>query len=116
MAEEAGAAQWITALTALVAVIVSPWVSYYVAKMQTTAERAKSKTELDQTLQLAQTQIERNSEIAQRQIHAQVVSSNRQHWINNLRDTLADALAAVVVVSADTKQGKPNIEHFRELT
>lgn len=52
--------QLITAITALVAVVVGPLVSIYVAR---------------------------------REIRASVVSSNRQVWINNLRDTIAEFLA-----------------------
>ena len=50
----------LTAGTALVAVIVGPVVSVYIAR---------------------------------RQIRASVVSANRQAWINNLRDAIADYLA-----------------------
>ena len=53
-------AQITTAFTALLAVVVGPIVTVYVAR---------------------------------RQIRASVVSNNRQQWINQLRDTIADLLA-----------------------
>jgi len=58
-------AQIITAVIALVAVIVGPIVSIYVVR---------------------------------RQIRASVVSGNRQAWINNLRDAIADYLTKQAMV------------------
>ena len=57
----------ISATTALVAVVVSPIVSVYVAK---------------------------------RQIRASVVSANRQAWINQLRDTLAELVTSFRFLNA----------------
>jgi ABC-type transport system involved in cytochrome bd biosynthesis fused ATPase/permease subunit len=60
--------QAISAITALVAVIVSPIISIYIAK---------------------------------RQVHASVVSANRQKWIDSLRDQLADLITGVHVLRSD---------------
>jgi ABC-type multidrug transport system fused ATPase/permease subunit len=55
-------AQWLSALTALVAVVLSPIISIYVAR---------------------------------RQIKASVVSSNRQKWIDQLRDRLSELITGI---------------------
>lgn len=55
-------AQWLSALTALVAVVLSPIISIYVAR---------------------------------RQIRASVVSSNRQKWIDQLRDRLSELITGI---------------------
>ncbi len=55
----------ISAITALVAVVVSPIVSIYITK---------------------------------RQIHASIVSSNRQKWIDNLRDQLSEVITSVRIL------------------
>lgn len=57
----------VSAVTALVAVFVGPLVSIYVARKQ----------------------IKVSADIAKNQINASVVSSNRQVWINRLRDEVA---------------------------
>lgn len=57
--------QAISALTALVAVVLGPSVSVYLAK---------------------------------RQIHASVVSSNRQKWIDNLRDLLSEIITSIRIL------------------
>ena len=58
--------QWIPALTALVAVIVSPIVSVYVVR---------------------------------KQINANVVSMNRQKWIDNLRDQLSELISLLMFIN-----------------
>jgi hypothetical protein len=59
--------QFLTAVTAIIAVIIGPL--------------------------LTRRQIKSSEEIARRQIRASVVSTNRQDWINTLRDALADFLS-----------------------
>jgi hypothetical protein len=59
--------QLLTAVTAIVAVIIGPL--------------------------LTRRQIRSSEEIAHRQVIATVVSTNRQDWINKLRDSLADFLS-----------------------
>lgn len=56
----------ISAVIALVAVVVGPIVSVYITK---------------------------------RQIHASVVSSNRQKWIDNLRDQLSEVITSIRILS-----------------
>jgi hypothetical protein len=73
--DSATVVQIITAVTALVAVIVGPW----------------------QSARTARQQIQAGIETARRQIRAEVVSANRQEWINTLRNNLADLLAGLQV-------------------
>jgi len=63
----------LSALTALVAVIVGPFVSLHIAKRQFLV----------------------SLDIAKRQFNASVLSVNRQEWINTLRDQIADQLADI---------------------
>jgi P pilus assembly chaperone PapD len=42
--------------------------------------------------------------VARRQIRASVVSNNRQQWIDNLRDTIADFLAKQLMVRSLSRQ------------
>lgn len=69
----------ISALTALVAVIVGPSVSVYLAK---------------------------------RQIHASVVSSNRQKWIDNLRDQLSEIITSIRILGLHRNMGNIEQEEF----
>ena len=67
----------ISALTALVAVIVGPIVSIYIMKNQNI----------------------NNIRIAERNIHASTVSSSRQKWIDTLRDSIAEFQALILPLS-----------------
>ncbi len=67
----------ISALTALVAVIVGPFVALCVTRRQIKAQ-----------LDVARKQITAQVDVAGRQITAQVVSANRQVWIDTLRDEI----------------------------
>jgi hypothetical protein len=78
----------IMAITALVAVIISPIVTFAVLRRQI-------RTSLD---------------IARVQITADLVSANRQQWINTLRDTLAELLALLWASSHASSQGAMNNE------
>jgi len=66
----------ISALIALVAVIVGPLVSLHIAKRQFLV----------------------SLDIAKRQFNASVLSVNRQEWINTLRDQLAELLADTILL------------------
>lgn len=82
----------ITAVTGLVAVIISPIVTFAVLKRQT-------RTTL---------------EIARVQITADVVSANRQQWINTLRDTVAELLALLGASShASSQQAMDNKQVYQ---
>lgn len=67
----------ISAVTALVAVVVSPIISIYIAK---------------------------------RQIHASIVSANRQKWIDSLRDHLTDLITAMRFLGLHR-----NLDHIEEM-
>ena len=71
--------QAISAITALVAVIVGPTVSVYLAK---------------------------------RQIHASVVSSNRQKWIDNLRDQLSEIITSIRILGLHRSMDRIEQEEF----
>lgn len=68
--------QYITALTALAAVIISPLVTWLVARRQS----------------------ETNIEIAKRSIDANLISANRQRWIDDLRNLVAEFQTTIIVL------------------
>ena len=68
--------QWLTAVTALVAVIVGPLISLFIAKQQNATNRYALR----------------------KQIEASTVSANRQTWINTLRDSIAEVQSLVTTV------------------
>jgi hypothetical protein len=88
-------------LTAFAAVIVSPIISLIVT-------RSQSRTAL---------------EVASQQIKASVVSANRQAWINNLRDAIAEFLGALthiearpaVQINRDEAREREYVERVRRL-
>lgn len=84
---------WIPALTALVAVIVGPIVTLYVARRQNSTALA----------------------VARQQIHAELVSASRQSWIGALRDAVAEFLAALPMlgVSFRTSTETQHEQHER---
>ena len=93
---EAVAATWIPAVTALVAVIVGPIVTLYVARHQNSTALA----------------------VARQQIHAELVSASRQQWINALRDAVAEFLATALMVGvrrAETVQDEAVGEQSQRL-
>jgi hypothetical protein len=53
--------------------------------------------------------------VSRRQIRASVVSSNRQQWINNLRDTIADFLAKIIMVRTLNARSHPDISTLPRL-
>jgi len=93
---EAVATTWIPAVTALVAVIVGPIVTLYVARHQNSTALA----------------------VARQQIHAELVSASRQQWINALRDAVAEFLATALMVGvrrAETVQDEAVGEQSQRL-
>lgn len=73
--------QAISAITALVAVIVGPSVAVY---------------------------------LAQRQIHASVVSSNRQKWIDTLRDQLSEIITSIRIFGLHRSMDSIEQEEFAQ--
>ena len=65
-------------LVAFAAVIVGPLIQLKIAK--------NSREQLKE-------QLERQNEIAQKQIHANTVTANRKEWINSLRETVAEYIS-----------------------
>lgn len=80
----------IPAITALVAVIVTPLITWLVANRQ---------------VKIAKQQIDASLEIAQRQIRASTSSAMRRDWVHHLRESLVDltstATIACIAISTD---------------
>lgn len=85
----------ISAVTALVAVIVSPLVSWMIAKRQ---------------IDISKRQID----IAKHQITSSNVSSKRQVWIDDLRQDIAEALALMSRIE-ELKRPNPNLNEREHL-
>lgn len=85
----------VSAVTALVAVFVGPLVSVYVTKKQIGASADIAKDQINATTNIAKDQINTSADVAKNQINASVVSSNRQVWINRLRDEVATLVGLI---------------------
>jgi hypothetical protein len=80
--------EYLSLLIALLAVFFSPIISYLITK-QTIKSQAKS----------AKEQIETQSNIAERNIKAEVISRNRQDWINTLRISISEFISLCIILS-----------------
>ena len=86
--------QWIPAVTALIAVVLGPLVSIYVVNRQ----------------------IKASTSIADRQIKATVVSTNRIAWINAFRDLVADYITSMAIISQVTEIEDSDIKNVAFLS
>lgn len=82
---------WDSVLGAFIAGLIPAYIAWYTIKKNISAmkeDRAHQQDSFDK---------DRNAqlEIATKNIKAQVISANRQQWINNLRESTADYLSAV---------------------
>jgi len=83
----------ISALTALVAVIVGPLVSLHIAKRQFRV-----------SLDIAKQQFRVSLDIANQQFNASVLSVSRQEWINTLRDQISVLVVDTILLRQEVKQ------------
>jgi hypothetical protein len=72
----------LSATIALIAMVVGPAISLLIAKKQITSGFETQRQQTDTAIR-----------VARLNFNAMVVSTNRQRWIDNLRDTLAEFLA-----------------------
>ena len=98
-------APFISALVALVAVIVGPFITLKVAKKQ-----------IEATSSVAEKQIETSKSVADLQARANVLSKNRQDWINSLRLEIAGFMTSVSVVLPLLFSQKDSIEMYKLLS
>ncbi|HOI29912.1 MAG TPA: hypothetical protein PLZ15_09170 [Melioribacteraceae bacterium] len=87
---------YLSLLIALLAVFFGPIISYYTAKH--TIKHQLSSLDKQLTTQL---------NIAERALKSQVLSGNRQDWINTLRDALSEFLSILFMIS-QAKLSKEN--------
>ncbi len=84
--------QWIPAVTALIAVVLGPLVSIYVVNRQ----------------------IKASTSIAEKQITASVVSTNRREWIKEFRDLISEFISLISIESSPF-QAEPSAKERRIL-
>lgn len=80
--------EYLSLLIALLAVFFSPIISYLTTK-QTIKSQTKS----------AKEQSEAQFNIAERNIKSEVISRNRQDWINNLRINISEFISLCIILS-----------------
>ena len=80
--------QILTAITAVLAVIVGPFVALRVAKRQS-----------ETALSVGSKQSDTSQSIAKLQASTNVLSKNRQEWINTLRNEISESLVCVIHAS-----------------
>lgn len=97
-------AQNISLLIALLAVFFGPIMSYFTTKLTI-------RSQLKSIEQQTSTQIS----IAQHTVKSQVLSGNRQQWINTLRDNISEFIALVGMISANILQKDIAREKFERL-
>jgi len=98
-------APFVSALVALVAVIIGPWITLRVAKKQ-----------IEATGSIAERQIETSKAVADLHARANVLSKNRQDWINALRIEIAGFMTSVSVVLPLLFSQKDSIEMYKLLS
>lgn len=74
---------------ALAAVIATLWTT----RRQIQASLASNQAQIEAMLEVSKTQNESTLKVAKQQISADVVSRNRQAWINSLRDRISEFVA-----------------------
>jgi hypothetical protein len=102
------ATNFILTVTALVAVILTPGITVLVTRWQTGSAAKLAQQQIATSGESVRQQIASASSIAQQQIRAQIVSTNRQNWINTLRDTIAEMQSLAAVLALDSE------DHFLE--
>ena len=99
------ATQHLSLLIALLAVFFGPIMSYFAAKLT-----------LRSQLTAISQQISTQTVIAERTIKSQVISANRQQWINTLRDTISEFVSLVWMFSAALVTTEKPFPEFQRLT
>jgi len=72
----------------------------------------QTKSQINATFITAQNQLDSSLKISKQQIHAQVISTNRQVWINSLRDAVAELLSELAILTNQTKRNDFSNEEF----
>jgi hypothetical protein len=84
----------LSATIALIAMVVGPAISLLIAKKQIASGFETQRQQTDTAIR-----------VARLNFNALVVSTNRQRWIDNLRDTVAELVALQMSVGADLRIG-----------
>ena|ERR1700733_3695607 len=87
------AREWLPLAIALAAVIVAPFVQWIIAKRQFVEERLRLSEQFEQQRKSLDSQLQSQRDLTEKQIFASVRSTNRQAWINALRDDVAEFLS-----------------------
>jgi hypothetical protein len=98
-------------LIALVAAVAGPWATIRATRRQAEAQlsatniqvlaaRETAAAQLDAQHELNKAQLQVSADLSTKRIRAEVVSANRQVWINGLRDAIAD-LQSVLLYAAN---------------
>ena len=97
----------LSTVIALIATVVGPVISLRIAKKQIASGFETQRQQTDTALR-----------VARLNYNALVVSTNRQKWIDNLRDTLAEFLAVARHVAADVRAFRfdlPMVDRIRRM-
>jgi hypothetical protein len=87
--------QYISLAIAFLAVFFSPLISYLTTKLT-----------INSQLKLSNQQINTQIKIAERNLKSEVLSRNRQNWINTLRDNISEFISLSIVITKITSVHK----------
>ena len=97
--------EWLAAVTALVAVVLGPVLTYWQVKAnretterQISAAADANSRQIGAAADATAAQLASAASTARAHIYATVVSSNRQAWINEVRDTVAEAISVATLL------------------
>lgn len=116
---------WIVAaIISLVTILISLWQTRSAQKQAKKNELSNEKQadraynlaneQLKKTIETAKEQIATDLKIASQTLNAQVLSKNRQDWINELRELIAQFLCAVTDFRSEWANQMNNGSHFNE--